>query len=628
MAAYGSSPRGRGTHPVGQETAAAEWFIPARAGNTLRGTPPLCSPSVHPRAGGEHAHAGTPSFSSTGSSPRGRGTRAQRLDRREVRRFIPARAGNTSLSSESSLRKAVHPRAGGEHTYPAPVDGWVCGSSPRGRGTPCTGARWRQRLRFIPARAGNTPRSWRSSAKRSVHPRAGGEHPPLADVIRRYIGSSPRGRGTLPIPRHTGPLERFIPARAGNTPKGNDMPITLTVHPRAGGEHLPAPVHDNPRTGSSPRGRGTLDRKRSNGAGPRFIPARGGEHIRVEFGMSSDDGSSPRGRGTHVALSYHLTTYRFIPARAGNTMSHRAGDVVVAVHPRAGGEHVQHYRDGAALCGSSPRGRGTPVAAALRALANRFIPARAGNTDRCRRSSAPPAVHPRAGGEHDVIDCPPRRRRGSSPRGRGTPVFREVLRILHRFIPARAGNTVRLTPALGYGPVHPRAGGEHGPLGGSVDPFPGSSPRGRGTQLRLRLRPWLLRFIPARAGNTARASRIRSTWTVHPRAGGEHAHLRDVGQLSVGSSPRGRGTPTYYTETRPHHRFIPARAGNTGVRLRKSIDATVHPRAGGEHLSSVNLEAVPGGSSRAGGEHLATSSYASRGSGSSPRGRGTHHSQD
>ena len=50
--------------------------------------------------------------------------------------------------------------------------------------------------RFIPARAGNTLPIPRRATVRTVHPRAGGEHPDFPNVFIAQTGSSPRGRGT------------------------------------------------------------------------------------------------------------------------------------------------------------------------------------------------------------------------------------------------------------------------------------------------------------------------------------------------------------------------------------------------------------------------------------------------
>ena len=185
---------------------------------------------------------------------------------------------------------------------------WSCetlrGSSPRGRGT-----RGRERRhRWI----------------QSVHPRAGGEHVLTVD------------RGAC--------RDRFIPARAGNTP-GWDAQTKREA-------------------GSSPRGRGTLTR---------FMATRN----------RRAGGSSPRGRGTLKCSSLPAPRPRRAP-----------------VHPRAGGEHqtlaIQNLRGN----GSSPRGRGTPDRLRSDVEPARFIPARAGNTSGTGRRPSKTTVHPRAGGEH------------------------------------------------------------------------------------------------------------------------------------------------------------------------------------------------------------------------------------
>ena len=53
----------------------------------------------------------------------------------EVKRFIPACAGNIHSASVIVLLKAVHPRVCGEHGKLANFYDTNCGSSPRVRGT-------------------------------------------------------------------------------------------------------------------------------------------------------------------------------------------------------------------------------------------------------------------------------------------------------------------------------------------------------------------------------------------------------------------------------------------------------------------------------------------------------------
>ena len=193
-------------------------FIPARAGNTRTLPTEIVMISVHPRACGEHRQPRLSADWAHGSSPRVRGTRTAR----------PSASGSS----------AVHPRACGEH---AAAD------------------RWRRRAgRFIPARAGNTAPTRPKPSTLTVHPRACGEHIFAEFVIRLCAGSSPRVRGTLIRQREQLFKLRFIPARAGNTLAMSAWLIFWSVHPRACGEHCARITADSAVAGSSPRVRGTL----------------------------------------------------------------------------------------------------------------------------------------------------------------------------------------------------------------------------------------------------------------------------------------------------------------------------------------------------------------------------------
>ena len=211
----------------------------------------------------------------------------------------------------------------------------------------------------------------------------------------------------------------------------------------------------------------------------------------------------PRACGEHDSThSPEHQDQRFIPAHAGNTKIEMALGVMASVHPRACGEHTASHKYRKAPYGSSPRMRGTHLPAVDDPGKGRFIPAHAGNTRPARRSRPRRTVHPRACGEHfwalplPVANC------GSSPRMRGTPLG-PLLGFGHgRFIPAHAGNTQYRRPGHTPGPVHPRACGEHREAPAPRPTLTGSSPRMRGTLPGLGPGGWVLRFIPAHAGNT------------------------------------------------------------------------------------------------------------------------------
>ena len=152
---------------------------------------------------------------------------------------------------------------------------------------------------------------------------------------------------------------------------------------------------------------------------------------------------------------------------------------------------------------------------------------------------------------------------GSSPRARGTLTVVAIGRLLDRFIPASAGNTITMSSSSGGIMVHPRERGEHFFTKRPVFFERGSSPRARGTRYSHDPVIAIIRFIPASAGNTYNCC-YRSVFdTVHPRERGEHNIRRKHGAISSGSSPRARGTLSLLASGTSLMRFIPACAGNT-----------------------------------------------------------------
>ena len=175
--AAGSSPRVRGTQSNSYHDSDSSRFIPACAGNASQLQNQKPPKPVHPRVCGERETRPSPNFSTTGSSPRVRGTRDHPAMHGAHFRFIPACAGNAyKCESEYPVSHGSSPRVRGT------LSGFGTGTSPG---------------RFIPACAGNAPGSTSANLASAVHPRVCGERFSSSWANPMVFGSSPRVRGTL-----------------------------------------------------------------------------------------------------------------------------------------------------------------------------------------------------------------------------------------------------------------------------------------------------------------------------------------------------------------------------------------------------------------------------------------------
>ena len=259
----------------------------------------------------------------------------RRLARYPAGRFIPAPAGNISLTSTTTRRgrfipapagnigvaepvlRPVHPRACGEHGVEDVLLSPDLGSSPRLRGTYALAPDRPQDGRFIPAPAGNMMTIDRRSFYQTVHPRACGEHPSKFQILLIPVGSSPRLRGTCPAAGQHSRRSRFIPAPAGNITAGAAGCGPAPVHPRACGEHPTRKLGQGHILGSSPRLRGTCVHRASPRHCYRFIPAPAG-NMQLLFVKRLPQPVHPRACGEHLPSMRSLLLHRFIPAPAGN----------------------------------------------------------------------------------------------------------------------------------------------------------------------------------------------------------------------------------------------------------------------------------------------------------------------
>ncbi|ESG57467.1 hypothetical protein SEEM1594_24610, partial [Salmonella enterica subsp. enterica serovar Muenchen str. baa1594] len=159
-----------------------------------------------------------------------------------------------------------------------------------------------------------------------------------------------------------------------------------------------------------------------------------------------------------------------------------------------------------------------------------------------------------------------------------------VLWLAERFIPAGAGNTFITHPVITRTPVYPRWRGEHTNIAATLIGSIGLSPLARGTRKRAHFPLRGLRFIPAGAGNTCATTSSNRSQAVYPRWRGEHRYAVRENILRTGLSPLARGTLVEADEIVVSIRFIPAGAGNTAPGNRLNPVLPVYPRWRGEHV--------------------------------------------
>ena len=191
---------------------------------------------AHPRGCGEQGNGLPQHRITTGSSPRVRGTDFLSFQMVNCARLIPAGAGNRTTFTWMMGSWPAHPRGCGEQGPARTGKEGYFGSSPRVRGTVAERGIFAHLSRLIPAGAGNRrPWSLRSDPA-AAHPRGCGEQ--VVSFISRAgrVGSSPRVRGTVRLDKEPVINQRLIPAGAGNRWCWTRSLASLTAHPRGCGE--------------------------------------------------------------------------------------------------------------------------------------------------------------------------------------------------------------------------------------------------------------------------------------------------------------------------------------------------------------------------------------------------------
>ena len=275
---WGSSPLARGLRGHSRHKGCDRGIIPARAGFTPPHAGPRSSSPDHPRSRGVYMGPNLRKSWKAGSSPLARGLPGRCTTGRTGGGIIPARAGFTLSTSACWRGRGDHPRSRGVYADRPPDAREPLGSSPLARGLPASG--------------------WTRSHGALDHPRSRGVYPGCALLVSDTAGSSPLARGLHR--RAAGQRRRrgIIPARAGFT-WGRASPCwRWPDHPRSRGVYAEERANGRGWKGSSPLARGLPIGRRGSGRAAGIIPARAG--FTAPGGeVPDDEGDHPRSRGVY-----------------------------------------------------------------------------------------------------------------------------------------------------------------------------------------------------------------------------------------------------------------------------------------------------------------------------------------
>ena len=171
--------------------------------------------------------------------------------------------------------------------------------------------------------------------------------------------------------------------------------------------------------------------------------------------------------------------------------------------------------------------------------------------------------HPRTCGANDPVDGGWMIHDGSSPHMRGKPPVQNLVRFYLRIIPAHAGQTFCVATCIIKISDHPRTCGANSAYTSSVIAALGSSPHMRGKPPACFRQVWLLRIIPAHAGQTRVPYATGPLRGDHPRTCGANNTAIVLEDIADGSSPHMRGKRRVLLWLPGYGRIIPAHAGQT-----------------------------------------------------------------
>ena len=274
---------------------------------------------------------------------------------------------------------------------------------------------------------------------------------------------------------------------------------------------------------------------------------------------------------------------RLIPAHAGKTSGRSEAPLQRATHPRSREENIDAWQLPERHVGSPPLARGKPQQGRESSDCARLIPAHAGKTSAILCGALARAAHPRSRGENVFFVSPARAANGSSPLTRGKPDALPHAGGCERLIPAHAGKTGPQADRPDRLGAHPRSRGENFGVEEDSGLIDGSSPLTRGKRRMTTMSAGPTRLIPAHAGKTPAARRLRTARRAHPRSRGENPMRFGKTDIITGSSPLTRGKPHHRRQSARHRRLIPAHAGKTRRHSYPTCTRTAHPRSRGEN---------------------------------------------
>ena len=274
-----------------------------------------------------------------------------------------------------------------------------------------------------------------------------------------------------------------------------------------------------------------------------------------------------------------------IPAGAGRRPRRHSARHSGRDHPRGCGEKALRSSTSSSQSGSSPRVRGEASKNEEKACLQGIIPAGAGRSGTVAPAVEPLRDHPRGCGEKAKAAYEMGLEKGSSPRVRGEAEVTPDVAWRFGIIPAGAGRSPLSSPLAGAFWDHPRGCGEklfHAPP--KCAP-PGSSPRVRG-EAHVRHHGAIgVGIIPAGAGRSLWASCGILSLGDHPRGCGEKIVQRGAFSRFQGSSPRVRGEAINRAAASSLSGIIPAGAGRSGNANSTALKSWDHPRGCGEKQS-------------------------------------------